>query len=137
MSKALKIRLLRYGISVVSGLAVGIAYLIGQDFLEQGLMDRYRLLSDAFFLPGILMVLFGCLLWMSNEGAFDGVGYVVSNAFYWLIPGGRLHHYERYGDYVERKRSKRVTGYSFLFWVGVVFVAVGFVFNLLFEHLHG
>lgn len=136
MSKGLS-ALLRYGISILSGLLVGAMYLVGNDFLSHGLMDRYRLLSDAFFLPGILMVLFGSLVWVSNEGAFDGVSYVVSNAFYWLIPGGRLHHYERYSDYVERKRGKRVKGYSFLFWVGAGFVIAGFVFNLLFEHLHG
>lgn len=136
MSRFLK-KLLPYAICILAGLLIGFAYLAGHDFLSQGKLDKVRLLCDAFFLPGILMLLSGCLVWMSNEGALDGVGFVLSKAFLWLLPGGHLHIGERYGDYIARRREKNVKGFGFLFWVGVGFMLVAVILNLMFNHLHG
>ena len=97
------------------------------------LQERYKLLCDAFTIPGMLMILLGTLLWVSNEGAFYGVSYCLRIALFALIPGKRKDAYEKYGDYVERKQQKKVQGYSFLFWSGLVAMAIALVFFALYS----
>jgi hypothetical protein len=48
-----------------------------------------------------------------------------------LIPGKR-GDIERYGDYVERKRANRATGYGFLIITGLVFMGFAAIFMILF-----
>ena len=93
---------------------------------------RIRLLADAFTIPGVIMVMVGFLVMVANGGFFNGVSYVASYAVKMLIPGANKNH-ERYGDYVVRKREKgKVTGYGFIFVVGLVFVLVAVIFTVLF-----
>lgn len=136
MSKRLKVNLVKYGISaLICGILVWI-YVSTRDFAAQTTMEQYRILCDAFTIPGLLALMFGLLLAISNEGAFDGVGYALSIAWKALIPGGRTKM-EKYFDYVERKREKRGGGFGFLFVVGGVCMAAALVFMVLFYRLYG
>ena len=110
-------------------------YISLRDFAGAKPADKYRLLSDAFAVPGLLLLLFGCLFWVSNLGALDGIAYAVYFAFRSLIPGGRNKD-EKYADYVERKRKNRVKGYGFLFVSGGVTMALAIVFMVLFYSLY-
>ena len=126
-----QIRLIKYGCSaVVVGLIVW-AYLAGHPIGAEKLHDQYRILCDAFTIPGILFLMIGCLVWASGQGALDGLGYVLSFATKSLIPGKRKE-VERYYDYVQRKREKRTKGYGFLLITGLVTLAVAMVFFALF-----
>jgi hypothetical protein len=100
--------------------------------LGQPLVEQYRILCDAFTVPGLLLIIFGSLLWVSNTGALDGLMYAVTTAVRFLIPGGRLKMEEKYGDYVERRREKPVRGYGFLLISGCVTMAISLVFMALF-----
>ena len=131
MSDKQKTTLLKYGISLLVGLAMAAFILYDRDLLQLPLVDQYRILCDAFTVPGILMILSGALLWVSGEGALDGIGYVFSYAFHALLPGSE-HKGERYSDYKERKHKGKPSGYGFLFLVGLVFMAVALVFYGLF-----
>ncbi len=132
MSKEQKFKLIKYGVCGGVCLVIAVAYLISRDFLSLPQLDRIRYLCDAFFLPGILCVFSGALIWLSNEGTLDGVGYVLSYAFHALLPG-TWNKRESYKEYLERKGEKRVTGYGFLFVVGGVFLAISFVFLAMFN----
>lgn len=134
MNKRLKTALLKYGITTFVCLVVAASFAFSGGVLELDLKNRYRILSDAFLVPGILSVFGALLVWLANEGAMDGVTWAVTNAFYALIPGLHLKR-ERYGDYVQRKRGKKTTGYGFLFIVGGVFLAASAVFTALFYGL--
>lgn len=132
MSKRGKILLAKYG---GSALGVGVfawLYVSSRDFLGQPLVEQYRILCDAFTVPGLLLIIFGSLLWVSNTGALDGLMYAVTTAVRFLIPGGRLKMEEKYGDYVERRREKPVRGYGFLLISGCVTMAISLVFMALF-----
>ncbi len=130
-----KVRLAKYGGSAAFvGLMVWL-YMSLRDFSGAALVDKYRMLSDAFTVPGMLLLMFGCLIWVSDLGALDGIAYALTFAFRSLIPGGR-HKDEKYADYVERKRKKKAKGYGFLFASGGVTMAAAVVFMILFYTLY-
>ena len=134
MSKPLRV-LIKYAAAVLSCLAIGAYYLANQDFMAQDLQNRYRLLSDAFSLPGPLCLFSGVSIWLSNEGAFNGVTWVVSYAIKSLIPIARDTR-ESYGDYVVRQRGKQVDGFGFLIIVGIVMIAISLLFLYLFNSMY-
>ena len=135
MSSTLKTNLLKYGTTCAVGiLMVWLYFWMRVESLSELMMlkpvELYQMICDAFTVPGMIIPLMGCMVWLSNEGALDGVSYAVSFAIRMLIPGMGGH--ERYGDYLERKRANRVKGYGFLFIVGGVFLAVALTFLTLY-----
>ena len=130
----LKKNILKYGVS--TAIALSLAYLFVSmrvDFQNPSatpLMDWYRILCDAFTIPGLTFVMVGCLVSLSNQGALDGIGYAATVAFRMLIGAGARQ--ERYKEYLERRRANRLTGYGFLYIVGAACMAVAAVFLILF-----
>ena len=137
MSDRLRKNLTKYVSAVACGLIAGYGYLSGNDFLNQALVDQYRLLSDAFMLPGFLMVAFGLLIFLGNEGSFRGIGFVMQKVVGFLLPFMYKQKGENYGEYVERTSKNPTKGYGFLFVCGCVFLAVSAVFLVLYSQIHG
>ncbi len=137
MSDRLRKNLIKYGSCVAAGLLAGYGYLAGKDLFNQALVDQYRLLSDAFMLPGFLMVAFGLLIFLANEGSFTGISFIAQKAVGLLIPFLYKQKGETYREYVERKTAKRTQGYGFLFICGCGFLAVAAVFLVLYSQIHG
>ena len=135
MSEKLKSYLLKYGIGTLAGLAAVALTMFGFDYEGASQKDIICCWSDAFTVTGALMILVALLLWVTNHGAFHGIGYSLSMAGKSLIPGGRLGEMETYADYIERKKKKNVKGYGFLYILGAVFLAVGMVFLLIFNNM--
>ena len=135
MSSSLKKNLMKYGISVGVSLILTYIYISARLDLSNlaavEKVDLYLVFCDGFFVPGILMLMFGFLMSVSNQGVMDGVSYVLINAARMLIPTAALKT-ERYNEYVERKRANRVKGYGFLYVVAFVFLAIAAVFMVLF-----
>lgn len=94
-------------------------------------VEVYRVLCDAFTVPGLLMLMFALLMSVSNEGALDGVGYVALNALKMLIPGGALKM-ENYKEYLERRRANRVKNYVTLYLTAAICLAISAIFLILF-----
>ncbi len=139
MSQKGKSLLLKYSVTALVGglMAAGILWL--QNFAGAASdLDRVRILSDAFTIPGALLMLCAALVFVSNEGAFDGVGYALSYAISFLVPGAAAYRHERYADYVERKHKKGgVKGYAFLTITGAAFFAVGLILVAVFYFMDG
>ena len=139
MNSSLKKILMKYGISVAAGLLLAFIYINPRvDLSNLAAVEKsqlYLTICDGFFVPGILMLMFGFLMSIGNQGAMDGVTYVLVNAARMLIPGGALKA-ERYKEYVERKRENRVKGYGFLYVVALVFLAVSGIFMALFYSVY-
>ena len=113
-----------------------IAFLViwSKGFFTDSAAVNLQILSDAFFVSGVLMTLFAGMLYVSGEGALIGIGFVLRNVVLTFIPMGRAKH-ERYADYRERKLSRAkkqdngcilVTGLFFLA-IGIVFTAIWYV----------
>ncbi len=107
-------------------LVIALSILQARDAFASGVSseDLFKHLTDAFFVPGILVVSFAILALVAGEGAFDALRWGITNTIKALIPGSRLGRTEAYGDYVMRKRGERKKG-------GVGFMFVGGAFMLL------
>lgn len=140
MSGNVKNRLIRYGITILVGTLLAFWVCQTRGGVPEGiaLLDRYRILSDTFIVPGMLLLMAAALVLVSNNGAFDGIGFALSRTICRLIPGRALSSkHETYGEYLERKHGeKRITGYSCLVVVGAVFLAIGLVFMFLFYRVY-
>lgn len=131
---------LPYLISSLFVLALAALYIGLRDFFNQSLVDQYLMLSDAFTIPGVLLILLGCLIWATDLGGFYGIGFVVNYAkksiMSFVVPGA-LGDIENFHDYVERKKAEgRITGYGFLYIVGGIALGISFIFMYLFYQLY-
>lgn len=131
MSKRIKVLLIKYGSCAAFVGLLAYLYISLRDFAGEELVEQYRILCDAFTIPGVLLIMFGAMIWALNTGALDGITYAVTFAFRSLIPGGRYRD-EKFADYVERRREKRVKGYGFLLISGGAAMAIAMVFYALF-----
>lgn len=125
----------RCGVTALAGVAAVLALFWGRGgFQAATQIDLWRLLSDAFLLPGLLMVFAGLMIVVSNDGFFYGLGYAFNRVKDFFIPGrAAIRKVESYSDYVARKREeKQITGYACLFIVGAAFLLVAALFIALF-----
>lgn len=134
MSRKLRNNLLKYGIGILIGLLTVAAYLGNNPLDGQNTMQTYRILSDAFAVPGLLAILGGALMWVSANGALDGISYVLKYVVTRFNPFKR-DPVGSYRDYVAEKDQKRTKGYGFLFLIGLLFLAVSVVFLYLYSNV--
>lgn len=135
MNGKLRNGIIKYSVSVVSAGSVTVYMLASRGYGEVTVAaEKYRLLCDAFSVPGVLMILIGALIWLDNLGANDGVlFYFFSRVKNFFFPVQERKK-ETYLQYVQRRREREKTkGFSFLFIVGGVFCAVATVFLVLFN----
>ncbi len=130
--------LLKYGIAtaVAGGMTALVLYLHGYaDAVTQA--DRYRILADAFTIPGVILVMVAALIWVSTFGFFDGLSYAARQfaGLFWPM-FGKKHKHLTYYDYKVEREEKRFGGYGFLFFVGLAFVVVAVVFTILHSRVY-
>jgi hypothetical protein len=120
-----------YGICV--GIEVLIAFLViwSKGFFTQSAAVNVQILSDAFFVSGVLMTLFAAMMYVSGEGALIGIGFVLRNVVLAFVPMGRAKH-EKYADYRARKlNDAKKHRYSHILVTGLVFLFIGIVFTVI------
>ena len=132
MSKEAKIRLIKYTSAAAFVGIMAYFYIAARDFIGASLVVQCWVLCDALTIPGTLLLMVGCLVWVSNLGALDGIAYALSFAVRSLIPGMRGKRDEKYADYVERRREKPVRGYGFLLISGGITLGIALVFMAMF-----
>ncbi len=127
----MKSKLPGYIIATAAGLAVSMLVLYTYDFLSmETAAQRLQCLSDAFTLPGVLLLAVGSLMWISQQGTFDFFGYVGKTVV--DLFRTRAEHV-RYGDYILEKREKRkIGGFGFLLITGAAFMVIAVVFLVLY-----
>lgn len=99
--------------------------LVLQKELPMTSMQQVRILSDAFFIVGMLMTLFAAILFVSMEGAFDGIAYAVKSltwAFRIRDPYGYKH--QSFADYKAAKAAKARPPLLYMLIIGLLFVGV-------------
>lgn len=131
MKQETKVALRNYAICVGVELLIGFCVIWSKGFFTQSTAVNVQILADAFFVAGILMSLFAGMIFVSDEGALIGIGFVLRNVVLAFIPMGRARH-EKYADYRARKLSEAkkhnkrpllVTGLTFLF-IGIVLTVI-------------
>ncbi len=131
MKQETKNTLIKY--AVCFGIEALIAFIViwSKGFFTHSIAVNVQILADAFFVPGILMTLFAGLMFVSNEGALLGIGFVLRNVFLSFIPMGRAKH-ETYAAYRERKlsKAKKLNNGCFLI-TGLCFLVTGVVLTVI------
>ncbi len=132
--KDTKKTVIRYLITFGAALAVSMLIIWLRDLnYAESAAERYKILSDAFTVPGVVLVCFSGLLKLSSDGFFDSIAYSFSRVGGMLIPFFKTKH-ETYYDYKMRKAEKRgQINFRFLFLVGMVFIIISLIFILLYE----
>ena len=87
-------------------------------------MEKYRILSDFFAVPGLFCLFWGILRWLANQGAFEGVGYVLKNALRLLT----FQQAKPYAPKESRGRNSRP-----LLLAGVIFLVLASLFAGLYS----
>ena len=131
MKQDSKVTFRNYAICV--GVEMLIAFLViwPKGFFAHSLAVNIQILSDAFFVSGILMTLFAGMLYVSGEGALVGIGFVLRNVVLAFIPMGRARH-ERYADYRARKLSQaKKHNNSCILVTGLIFLFIGIIFTVI------
>ena len=131
MKQETKDTFIKYAVCV--GIEALIAFLViwSKGFLVHSTAVNIQILSDAFFVSGILMTLFAGMMYVSGEGALIGIGFVLRNVVLTFIPMGRARH-EVYADYRARKLSKaKKGGVHYALVTGLIFLFIGVVFTLI------
>ena len=131
MKQETKQALTKYAICF--GVEALIAFLViwSKGFFTPSAAVNVQILSDAFFVAGILMTLFAGMLYVSGEGALIGIGFVLRNVVLAFIPMGRAKH-EFYADYRARKLSEaKERDNRFVLWTGLFFLAIGVVLTVI------
>ena len=116
--------LICFGVSAVITIAV---LLIKGVFSAETTKEMVMILSDAFFLGGALILVVAGLVWASDNGVSDGIGYSFSKLFN-LRKRDYEEHKESYSEYKDRKHSKKSSVIEFLIsGVSCVFISVVFL----------
>ena len=126
-----KVTLAKY--ATCFGIEILIAFLViwSKGFFTDSVAVNIQILSDAFFVSGVLMTLFAGMMYVSSEGALIGIGFVLRNAVLAFIPMGRAKH-EKYADYRERKLSEaKKKNFSSILITGLFFLAIGIIFTVI------
>ena len=128
--------IIKYAVTIGIGAGLSFLCLWLNDYSQvTELVEKYRLLTDAFSIPGIIFIMVGCLVFVSTDGFFDMITFGLSKAKSMLIPFSKKSD-ETYYDYKQRKAKNRLTGYSFLFFTGLAFLLVAIVFLILFFRVY-
>ena len=133
MQQEKKSLLIKYGICF--GVAAVIAVLVfwARGFFTDNAGVNIQILSDGFFVSGVLMLAFAGMMFISSEGALIGIGFVLRSVALIFIPMGRKNH-EFYAQYRERKLAERKAKTSndhCILVVGLVFLAISIVFTVI------
>lgn len=124
------VALIKYGSAVIFGAIIFfITISVRNIYTQTSIKEIYRYISDGFTIPGVIILCAGVLVFLSNQGAFMGVGYVVKHAVVMLIPFIKKKN-ESYQEYCEKKKA--VKGYLFLFIVGGIYLILGIIFIILY-----
>ena len=92
-----------------------------------------KILSDSFFVPGVILSGVGLIIFASNGGAFDMLAFAFIRFFDLL----RKDVKGKYKDYYEYRQAKkdRHTKMFFMLAVGLVFIAIAVVFLIVYYNI--
>jgi hypothetical protein len=108
--------------------------LINDAFNQNSLIEWMGNLSDAFFVPGLLVVCFGALVVSTNGGTFDMLTFGVIKLFDLFKKNINKSKYRDFYEYRQHQQEKKKEYNHFLI-VGGVFTVVGIVFLIIYNSL--
>lgn len=132
----MKKKLLQYGATAVVGALIALwvmnieGFFIIIDSESDQIKEIFNILCNAFFIPGMLLILSGVIMWIASKGFFDSFGYAGRTAAHMFIPFMKPERKSFY-DYKEEKAKKRGKVPYFLMIVGAAYLLISVVFLIL------
>lgn len=130
--------LIRYG--VTAALAGLLAYVVTRTYglgEARSLAERYRILSDAFAIPGVVFAMIGILIRLTDSGILDGLSYAMRSLWRVFLPMAAREDIS-FLDYVTLKReSRKGKKTGFILHVGLLFLVPALIFLVLFYQVRG
>lgn len=125
-------RALPYLISAAVGIAIFIIIICSKKIwnLSQT-FEIMHLLSDATFVPGVLLAGMGLIVFASNGGVFDMLAYATIRFFDLFKRDPRNKKYKDFYEYREAKKDRK-RGMAFMLIVGLVFIALATIFLIVY-----
>ena len=126
-------KIFKYLITLLVGFALAAWVAISKGiFAETRPEIIFAILSDAFFVPGVLLFGVGGLIFVSNEGIFDGLTYGLVS-FIDIFRKDKQNKYRTFFDYKQSK-GERDTSFGFMLICGISFIAASGIMYLLFNN---
>ena len=125
-------RALPYIITAIVGILIFIIIICAKKIWNED--ETYvvmQILSDACFVPGVLLAGFGLIIVASNGGAFDMLAYAVIRFFDLFRRDVRNKKYKDYYEYREAKKDKK-RRMSFMLIVGAVLIVFAVIFLIVY-----
>lgn len=110
---------------ITAGVGFAIAFLVAYSkdvFSQTDLSTIFHILTDSFCVSAVLITGMGALIFVSNEGAFDGIAYAV-RSFVDIFRKEKKNKYHTYYDYKESKKERN-TGFAFMLITGLFFMVI-------------
>ncbi len=121
----------RYLITLAIGFAIVLVFSFSMDLFSQTHPKViFMILTNAFFIAGILITAAGLLVFSSNEGTFDMIVYGV-DSFMDMFRRESRKKYNTFYDYREAHAQKKLK-FGYLVVCGLGFIAVSLVMYLLY-----
>ena len=131
MKKETKSVLIKYLICFGVASLITVVIFAIQGFFTDNVAVNMQILADGFSISGALMLAYAGVMFISGEGAFIGIGFVMKTVAQMFIPMGRKNH-EFYADYREKQLAKlKKTEDHCVLITGLAFLAVGIVFMII------
>ncbi len=132
----MKKKLLGYGISLLIGAAVALLVMgLRGIFTETEPREIMRLLSDAFFVPGVILAGVGLLVFATNGGVFDMLAYSMILFVNLFRRNVQDRKYRDFYEYREAKKDRKRKSLAFLLVVGLFYIALAALFLILYGQL--
>lgn len=120
-----------YVIAAAVCAVVAVLYMVSTDVFHQtDAVIFYRDMCSAFSIPGLLMALFGGLVFCTNQGALDMLAFGFIKLFDLFKKPSQVK-YRTYYDYKESKKGKKGPVASLLI-VGLVFIVLSVPFWVMY-----
>lgn len=123
--------MLKYGVCFGVAALITVAVFWSKGFFTDSVAVNIQILADGFSVSGLLLTLFAGLLFVSGEGGFIGIGFVLRNVVQAFVPMGRKNH-ELYAQYRERKLGQlKKQGDHCVLVTGLIFLIIGIVLTAI------
>ncbi len=123
----------KYLITMFIGLLLAFLVALSKNIFDQTILKNiYHILSDAFFVSGVLITGIGLLVFVSDEGVFDGLSYAVI-AFLNMFKSKDTRRFNSLYEYKEYKHREK-TRIRFLLISGLILLIIAVLFYILFAN---
>ena len=116
----------RYAIACGTGAGLFLLLMITRGgFTATDPAERWQVICDALFVPGILLVMMGLLLFAADGGVFDMLKFGIQKALSVVMTKKRREALPAtFYDYKEARAAKERAPVAFLLIVGAVFIVL-------------